>query len=105
MPDTPIESLTPEQAEKELERLAMEIAVHDRRYHAQDAPTITDAAYDALKRRNLAIEDRFPDLVRDDSPSLKVGAPPVEGFAKVRHAVPMLSLAKAYADQDVVDFL
>jgi DNA ligase (NAD+) len=103
--DKPVEALTAEEAAEELERLALEIAGHDQRYHAEDAPTITDAAYDALKRRNLAIEERFPDLVREDSPSLKVGAPPVEGFAKVRHAVPMLSLAKAYADQDVVDFL
>ena len=103
--DKPVETLTPEEADAELARLAVEIAEHDRRYHAEDAPTITDAEYDAMKRRNLAIEDRFPNLMREDSPSLKVGAPPAEGFAKVRHAVPMLSLAKAYTDQDVVDFL
>lgn len=107
MPDpaTPVDSLTPEDAAAELERLAAELAEHDRRYHGEDAPTITDAEYDALKRRNAAIEARFPELVREDSPSGRVGAPPAEGFAKVRHAVPMLSLAKAYTDQDVVDFL
>ncbi|TIR98426.1 MAG: NAD-dependent DNA ligase LigA, partial [Mesorhizobium sp.] len=71
----------------------------------EDAPTISDAEYDALARRNLAIEGRFPDLVREDSPSRRVGAPPAEGFTKVRHAVPMLSLAKAYTDQDVADFI
>ena len=100
-----VETLDLEEAAAELKRLAGEIAEHDRRYHAEDAPTISDADYDALRRRNLAIEDRFPALVREDSPSLRVGAPPAEGFAKVRHAVPMLSLAKAYTDQDVVDFL
>ncbi len=105
LPEKPVETLTQEEAAAELERLAAEIAEHDRRYHGEDAPTITDAEYDALRIRNAAIEARFPDLVREDSPSLKVGAPPAEGFAKVRHAVPMLSLAKAYTDQDVVDFL
>jgi DNA ligase (NAD+) len=99
-----IEQLSETEAAAELARLAEEIAEHDRRYHAEDAPTISDADYDALRRRNLAIEERFPDLVRDDSPSRRVGAPPAEGFAKVRHAVPMLSLAKAYTDEDVADF-
>ena len=103
--DKPVEALSEAEAAKELARLAEEIAGHDRRYHAEDAPTISDADYDALTRRNLAIEQRFPDLVREDSPSKRVGAPPAEGFAKVRHAVPMLSLAKAYTDQDVVDFI
>jgi DNA ligase (NAD+) len=102
---TPIENLTREEAADELERLAAEIAGHDRRYHQEDAPTISDAEYDALRRRNATIEERFPDLIREDSPTGSVGAPPAEGFAKVRHAVPMLSLAKAYTDQDVVDFL
>ena len=103
--EKPVESLSESEAASELARLAEEIAGHDRRYHAEDAPTISDAEYDALTRRNLAIEERFPDLVREDSPSRRVGAPPAEGFAKVRHAVPMLSLAKAYTDQDVVDFI
>jgi DNA ligase (NAD+) len=103
--DRSVEDLTQEQAADELARLAAEIAEHDRRYHQEDAPTISDADYDALRRRNAAIEERFPDLIREDSPTGSVGAPPAEGFAKVRHAVPMLSLAKAYTDEDVVDFL
>src|SRR5437667_10704218 len=102
--EKPVEQLSEKEAAAELARLAEEVAGHDRRYHVEDAPTITDAEYDELSRRNLAIEHRFPDLVREDSPSRKVGAPPAEGFAKVRHAVPMLSLAKAYTDQDVQDF-
>ncbi|TIV64381.1 MAG: NAD-dependent DNA ligase LigA, partial [Mesorhizobium sp.] len=105
MSEKPVESLSESEAADELKRLATEIAEHDRRYHTEDAPTISDAEYDALARRNLAIEERFPDLVREDSPSQRVGAPPAEGFAKVRHAVPMLSLAKAYTDQDVADFI
>ncbi|MDX8467588.1 NAD-dependent DNA ligase LigA [Mesorhizobium sp. VK23B] len=105
MSEKPVESLSESEAAEELRRLAEEIAEHDRRYHTEDAPTISDAEYDALARRNLAIEERFPDLVREDSPSRRVGAPPAEGFAKVRHAVPMLSLAKAYTDQDVADFI
>ena len=101
----PVDTLTVEEATQELARLATEIAEHDRRYHMEDAPTITDAEYDALRIRNAEIEAQFPELVRQDSPTGSVGAPPAEGFAKVRHAVPMLSLAKAYTDQDVVDFL
>ncbi len=105
MSEKPVDALTESEAEAELQRLAEEIADHDRRYHAEDAPTITDAEYDALRRRNLAIEERFPAFVREDSPSRRVGAPPAEGFAKVRHVVPMLSLAKAYTDEDVADFI
>ncbi|MBZ9812928.1 NAD-dependent DNA ligase LigA [Mesorhizobium sp. CA7] len=105
MSEKPIDSLSEGEAADELKQLAAEIAEHDRRYHTEDAPTITDAEYDALRRRNLAIEERFPDLVREDSPTRRVGAPPAEGFTKVRHAVPMLSLAKAYTDQDVADFI
>ena len=101
----PVDELTAEQAAEELERLAREIAAADVAYHQNDAPEITDAEYDALRRRNEAIEQAFPDLVRADSPTGSIGAPPAEGFAKVRHAVPMLSLAKAYTDQDVVDFI
>jgi DNA ligase (NAD+) len=104
-PEKPVETLTEAEAAAELERLANEIAFHDERYHTEDAPVISDAEYDALRRRNLAIEQRYPDLKRADSPTGSVGAPLAEGFAKVRHAVPMLSLAKAYTDQDVVDFL
>jgi DNA ligase (NAD+) len=103
--DKAVDALTQEEAEAELARLAGEITAADIAYHQNDAPEITDAEYDALRIRNAGIEEHFPDLVRADSPTGSVGAPPAEGFAKVRHAVPMLSLAKAYADQDVVDFI
>jgi DNA ligase (NAD+) len=97
--------LTPAQAKAELKRLASEIAGHDRRYYQQDKPSVTDADYDALRTRNAAIEKRFPDLVRADSPSRRVGATPTGKFKKIRHAVPMLSLDNAMADEDVVDFV
>src|SRR6188472_186283 len=96
--------LTEAQAKAELKRLAAEIAVHDKRYYQEDAPTVTDAEYDTLRQRNAAIEARFPDLVRADSPSKRVGAAPTGKFKKVRHALPMLSLDNAFAEQDVVDF-
>jgi DNA ligase (NAD+) len=98
------EKLTAKEAEKELDRLASEIAGHDRRYHAEDAPTISDADYDALRRRNNEIEARFPGLVRADSPSHRVGAAVSDKFAKVIHARPMLSLDNAFSDEDVHDF-
>jgi DNA ligase (NAD+) len=97
--------LTEAQAKAELKRLATEIAAHDKRYYQEDAPTVTDAEYDALRQRNAAIEARFPDLVRADSPSKRVGAAPTGKFKKVRHALPMLSLDNAFAQQDVVDFV
>ncbi len=97
--------LTEAQAAAELKRLAREIAEHDRHYHQEDAPTITDAEYDALRRRNAAIEARFPDLVLQESPSKRVGAAPARGFAKVRHSVPMLSLGNAFSAEDVTDFV
>jgi DNA ligase (NAD+) len=103
-PDIDVDKLTSEQATQELERLAAEIAEHDRRYHSDDAPTVTDAEYDALRRRNLAIEQAFPDLVREDSPSKRVGGAVSEKFEKVRHAVSMLSLDNAFSDDDVRDF-
>jgi DNA ligase (NAD+) len=93
------------QAKAELKRLATEIATHDKRYYQQDAPTVTDAEYDALRQRNAAIEARFPQLIRADSPSKRIGASPIGKFRKVRHAVPMLSLDNAFAEQDVVDFV
>ena len=101
----PVERLTEEEAQKELARLAKDIAAHDNRYYQDDAPTISDADYDALRRRNAAIEARFPALIRSDSPSRRVGAKPAERFEKVRHAVPMLSLDNAFTDDDVADFV
>jgi DNA ligase (NAD+) len=100
----PVDKLTSAEAGKELERLAEEIAEADRHYHGEDAPTISDAAYDALRRRNSEIEARFPKLVRADSPSLRVGAAVSDKFAKVVHARPMLSLDNAFTDEDVHDF-
>jgi DNA ligase (NAD+) len=100
----PVEELTEAEARAELARLAAAIAQANRAYHAEDAPEISDAAYDALKQRNAAIEARFPALVRADSPSAQVGAAPAEGFAKVRHEVPMLSLENAFSDEDIADF-
>lgn len=102
---TPISELTEDEARVELERLADAIARADVAYHQNDAPEITDAEYDALRIRNAELEVAFPELVRTDSPTGKVGSAPAEGFSKVRHAVPMLSLAKAYTDQDVFDFI
>jgi DNA ligase (NAD+) len=103
--DIPVEQLTEDAARAELARLADTIARADVAYHQKDAPELTDAEYDALRRRNVAIEERFPALVRMDSPSTAVGAAPSEGFAKVRHGVPMLSLGNAFADDDVADFV
>ncbi|RAI31228.1 DNA ligase (NAD(+)) LigA [Rhodoplanes serenus] len=102
---TPVDSLTQQEAATELARLAEEIAAHDRRYYQDDAPTVSDAEYDALRLRNAAIEARFPELIRTDSPSRKVGAAPTGRFRKVRHAVPMLSLDNAFADEDVAEFI
>ena len=101
----PIDELTPAQARAELKKLTSELAEHDRRYYQDDAPTISDAVYDALRLRASAIEARFPELVTKDSPSQKIGAAPSGRFAKVQHAVPMLSLGNAFSDQDVADFV
>jgi DNA ligase (NAD+) len=101
----PVEKLTEAQARAELERLAAEIAAHDRRYYQDDAPTVSDAVYDALRRRNEEIEARFPSLVRSDSPSRRIGAQPSQKFAKVRHVVPMLSLGNALSDEEVIEFV
>jgi DNA ligase (NAD+) len=100
-----VSELTEAQAKAELGRLAAEIAAHDKRYYQEDTPSVTDAEYDALRTRNEAIEARFPALVRPDSPSRKIGAKPAEKFAKIRHAVPMLSLGNAFTDEDVIDFV
>src|SRR5499427_7312521 len=102
LPD--VADLTKAQAKVEHKRLALELEGHDRRYYQEDAPSVTDAEYDALRLRFNAIEKRFPDLVTSDSPSQKVGAAPSGRFRKVRHAVPMLSLDNAFAEQDVIDF-
>ncbi len=96
--------LTEAEAGAELARLAAAILHHDQLYYAKDAPEISDAAYDELRRRNAAIEARFPELIRADSPSRRVGAAPATGFAKVTHPVPMLSLENAFAEEDVRDF-
>ena len=101
---TPVEDLTPEEAAAELERLAVLIAEADAAYYQEDAPLMTDAEYDAARLRNAAIEARFPDLKREDSPSDRVGATAHEGFAKAAHAAPMLSLDNAFSDEDVSDF-
>ncbi|MGE3145662.1 MAG: NAD-dependent DNA ligase LigA [Pseudorhodoplanes sp.] len=102
---TSVSKLTEEQAKAELDRLARELAAHDRRYYQDDAPTVSDAEYDALRRRNNEIEARFPELIRADSPSQKVGAVPSGRFRKIRHAVPMLSLDNAFGEEDVNDFV
>jgi DNA ligase (NAD+) len=100
----PVEDLTSAQAAAELEHLAVEIARHDQLYYQADDPEVSDAEYDALRRRNDAIEARFPDLIRADSPSRRIGAPASETFSKVRHRVPMLSLGNAFDDEEVADF-
>ncbi len=100
-----VEGLTKDEAREELKRLAREIAAHDKAYYLRDAPSISDAEYDALRQRNLAIEARFPDLKRSDSPTIRVGAVVGDGFSKVIHAVPMLSLGNAFNEQDVRDFV
>jgi DNA ligase (NAD+) len=101
----PVDELTEKQAKAEHARLGGEIAEHDRRYYQDDAPSVSDAEYDALRRRYGAIEQRFPQLRTLDSLTQRVGVAPSARFAKVRHAVPMLSLDNAFADEDVVDFV
>jgi DNA ligase (NAD+) len=103
--DVPVGELTEEQAASELTELAESIAHHDRLYYGKDEPAITDPEYDALRRRNSAIESRFPHLVLPDSPSRRVGAEPVAGFRKIRHAVPMTSLENALTLYQMRKFL
>jgi DNA ligase (NAD+) len=99
-----VKKLTREQAKLELERLAGEIGEHDARYHGEDAPIVSDAEYDALRKTNNAVEARFPDLVRVDSPNLSVGSVVQSKFEKINHPVPMLSLDNAFTDADVAEF-
>jgi DNA ligase (NAD+) len=103
--ETPVGDLSESKAKAEHARLAAEIAEHDRRYYQDDAPSVSDAAYDALRRRYTAIEARFPQLRTLESLTQRVGAAPSARFAKVRHAVQMLSLDNAFSDEDVVDFV
>ncbi|CAN7480022.1 NAD-dependent DNA ligase LigA [Rhizobium leguminosarum] len=100
-----VDTLTIEEAAAELERLAKEIAHHDALYHGKDRPEISDADYDAMKRRNDALEMRFPELIREDSPSRHVGAAPSVTFTPVVHARPMLSLDNTFSQEDVQDFV
>ena len=101
----PVAELDEAEAASELARLAGEIAHHDALYYREDAPEISDAAYDSLRARNDEIEARFPHLIRDDSPSLRVGAAPVASFGKIAHVVPMLSLGNVFDEEGVRDFL
>lgn len=100
----PVSDLTEAEAVEELTQLADELAEHDIRYHQQDAPTISDADYDELKRRNAELEVAFPHLIRDNSPSLRVGAARAEQFSPVEHGVPMLSLDNAFSNTDALEF-
>ncbi|NBW06113.1 MAG: NAD-dependent DNA ligase LigA, partial [Alphaproteobacteria bacterium] len=104
---TPPDALSEDAAAAELAALAAEIARHDALYHGQDAPELSDADYDRLVARNRAIEAAFPALVRDDSPSLRVGTSlPASGlFGKVRHARTMLSLGNGFTPDDIEDFV
>ncbi len=101
----PVDSLSIEDAADEAASLSAQIARHDQAYHAEDAPEVSDAAYDALRRRLEAIEARFPELISPDSPTRRVGTAPAEKFAKVRHRVPMLSLANAFNADELSDFV
>ena len=102
---TAVDRLTEKQAKAEHARLEAEIRKHDQAYYQKDAPVVSDAEYDALRRRYEAIEDTFPSLRTLESLSRKIGAAPARGFAKVRHAVPMLSLQNAFDAEEVADFV
>ncbi len=104
MPEIPVSDLTEAQAAEELTRLADAIAAHDLAYHQADAPVISDADYDALRQRNAGIEARFPHLVRENSPSFRVGSARSDQFSAVEHGVPMLSLDNAFSDAEAEEF-
>ena len=104
MTETPVSALTDLEAAAELAFLAKRMAELDKAYYQADDPLVSDAEYDALKRRNEAIEARFPHLVRADSPSKKVGAKASEDFAKVTHSVPMLSLGNIFSTDEIFEF-
>ena len=101
----PVQDMSKEEAQRELETLAAEIAEHDRRYYQEAAPTVSDVEYDQLRQAHTAIEARFPTLVRSDSPSYRVGAPAAQGFAKVVHARAMLSLDNAFDEDGIREFI
>ena len=101
----PAATLSAREARAEHARLGEEIAAHDRRYYQDDAPTISDADYDALRRRYEALEAEFPRLATKESLTDKVGAPPAEKFAKLKHAVPMLSLGNVFSEEEVHEFV
>ena len=100
-----VSALTEAQAAAELAQLAQELAAHDIAYHRDNAPAVSDAEYDELKRRNLAIEARFPFLKREDSPTDRIGAPPSERFSKIRHRAPMLSLGNVFDAEELAEFI
>src|SRR5215467_645098 len=102
---TDVDALTAREAKAEHARLEADLRKHDEAYYQRDTPTVSDAEYDALRRRYEAIEERFPDLRTLTSLTRKVGAAPARGFAKVRHALPMLSLQNAFSEEDVADFV
>ena len=103
--DPPVSDMSEDQARSELQRLALALAQANRAYHHDDSPSIDDATFDRLKLRNAQIEQRFPHLKRTDSPSAQIGAKPREGFGKIRHRQPMLSLSNAFEAKDVEDFV
>ena len=102
MSDRPVEDLSKAEAKEELARLADLLARANTAYHTEDAPEISDADYDSAKQRNMAIEARFPELKRADSPSDQVGAAPSDGFSKITHAVRMMSLPSAISNPSLV---
>jgi DNA ligase (NAD+) len=103
--DIPVNELTISEAKIELKQLAKSIAKYDRYYYQLDAPSISDAKYDIYRKRNIAIETRFPELIRKDSPSYRVGANPIKKFDEVYHAQSMLSLDNAFSEEDVIEFI